>query len=94
MSRTKTGKRFLWLPALLALALAAAACSSDSESSGAGSDDPTTTATPDDTSDDTEAPADTEPPPPMDEMVEAFDANGDGVVTIGVAAAGPANDGA
>lgn len=29
-----------------------------------------------------------------DEMVAAFDANGDGVITIGVAAAGPANDGA
>ncbi len=94
MSRTTTGKRFLWLPALLALALVAAACGSDSASTDAGSDDPTTTAAPDDSSDDTEAPADTEPPPPMDEMVEAFDANGDGVVTIGVAAAGPANDGA
>jgi len=39
----------------------------------------------------TEAPATTEAPE-TDEIVTAFDANGDGTVTIGVAAAGPRDD--
>ncbi|MGB1381489.1 MAG: hypothetical protein ACPG7T_06385 [Ilumatobacteraceae bacterium] len=34
-----------------------------------------------------------EPEPEVDEVVAAFDANGDGTVTIGVAAAGPRDDG-
>ncbi len=42
----------------------------------------------------TEAPSDDgeEPPPETDDIVTAFDANGDGTVTIGVAAAGPRDD--
>jgi len=87
---------------MFALMMVAAACSSDDDSADSGDtegDDPTTTEAMEDDGDgdamdeeDDEEP--TEEPPAMDEMVERFDANGDGVVTIGVAAAGPANDGA
>ena len=39
-----------------------------------------------------EEPAAEEPEPEVDELVAAFDANGDGTLTIGVAAAGPRDD--
>ncbi len=83
---------------LSVLALMAAACGSDDDSTA--SDDTTTTVAVDDTEapEDTEVPETTEPPePPVDAETEAliqqFDADGDGTVTIGVAAAGPRDDG-
>jgi basic membrane protein A len=42
----------------------------------------------------TEAPAATEPPATIAPVIDLLDADGDGAVTIGIAAAGPANDGA
>jgi len=84
-----------FLALLFALMMVAAACSSDDDE--ASGETETTEAAAETTT--TEAAAETttteeavEEAP--DEMVAAFDANGDGVVTIGVAAAGPANDGA
>lgn len=90
------------LALLSVLALVAGACGSDDATETA--DGTTTTAAP---VDDTEAPDvdDTEPADDtvadetttteaivVDELVEKFDADGDGTVTIGVAAAGPRDD--
>lgn len=88
-----------FLALLFALMMVAAACSSDAEEAddaeetatteAAGSDDePATTeeAMDDDAMEETEA-------PPTNALVEQFDADGDGTVTIGVAAAGPRDDG-
>ncbi len=99
MSRRRSAKQVLWLPAvLMALSVIAAACSSDAASGGDDGQEETaqTTAAPaDEETETTEAAMEEEPEaPPMDEMVAEFDVNGDGAVTIGVAAAGPANDGA
>ncbi len=88
-----------FLALLFALMMVAAACGSDDDSADEAEETETTEAA----EEATEEPAAEEEameeeameePPPMDEMVAAFDANGDGVITIGVAAAGPANDGA
>ncbi len=87
------------LALIFALMMVAAACGSDDDSAAAGDDTATTeaedtTATTEGADTDTTEAMEEEEPPAMDEMVTAFDANGDGVITIGVAAAGPANDGA
>lgn len=91
----------------VALVLVAASCGSDEESTPetnapAASEAPAETDAPADTDApvDTDAPAETDPPAPaetdppveVDALVEAFDADGDGTVTIGVAAAGPRDD--
>ncbi len=75
-------KRWLMLWAMLAVfGLVAAACGSDDD----GGDEVTA---------EEDAPVEEEPPAEVDPIVETFDVNGDGAVTIGVAAAGPRNDGA
>ena len=87
-----------FLALLFALMMVAAACGSDDDD--ASGETETTEATETETTEaEEEAEAEEtttteamEEPP--DEMVAAFDANGDGSITIGVAAAGPANDGA
>ena len=86
---------------MLSLALAAASCGSDSASDDAGSDAGTETTdetsteeTTDETTADAEAEDGEDAAPAGDDIVAAFDANGDGTITIGVAAAGPADDGA
>ncbi len=95
------------LALLSVLALVAAACGSDGVTDAGP--DTTTTAPPTDETDapdDTDPPEDTvvedtttteTPEPPVDAATEAliakFDADGDGTVTIGVAAAGPRDDG-
>ena len=89
-----------FLALLFALMLVAAACGSDDESVDAGEETTTTAAVEDsgdDTADvdDTAAPAVTEPEAPEeDPMLAEFDANGDGEIRIGIAAAGPRDDGA
>ncbi|MFT7475553.1 MAG: ABC-type sugar transport system substrate-binding protein, partial [Verrucomicrobiales bacterium] len=94
MSRTMKS-----LMALLAvLALVAAACGSDEPTESAETTAAPTTAAPTtDPPEDTEAPAPTDAPTTteaieVDVLVEQFDADGDGTVTIGVAAAGPRDD--
>ena len=91
-----------FLALLFALTMVAAACSSDGESADGDAD---TTSEDVETTDeeamDDEEPMDDEPAedmeaPPEPEtsaLVQQFDANGDGTVTIGVAAAGPRDDG-
>ncbi len=86
---------------VLSLALAAASCGSDSASDDAGSDagtetteETTTEETTDETTADAEPDDGEDAAPAGDDIVAAFDANGDGTITIGVAAAGPADDGA
>lgn len=79
------------LALLSALALVAAACGSDSE----GDDAAATTAAPDTTAATTTTPPvdeTTTTVAEVDELLETFDANGDGTITIGVAAAGPRDD--
>jgi len=89
-------KQLRMLAVVLALSLVAVACGSDSGPAGNANDESTST---------TEAPPETDPPetdPPetsttaepieTNEIVTAFDADGDGTVTIGVAAAGPRDD--
>jgi basic membrane lipoprotein Med (substrate-binding protein (PBP1-ABC) superfamily) len=67
----------------MTVALVVAACGDDDSSSeSADTEAPA----------ETEAPADTEAEPETDAIVATFDANGDGTVTIGVAAAGPRDD--
>lgn len=99
-----------FLALLFALMMIAAACGSDADEAGDdGGDDPTTTeagASTDDESDDAMEDDDESDDVMEDDdategdgnamadMVALFDANGDGAITIGVAAAGPANDGA
>jgi basic membrane protein A len=84
-----------FLALLFALMMVAAACGSDDDE--ASEETETTEAAETET---TEAEAEEEPAEeePMEEEVDPvvaqFDANGDGSITIGVAAAGPANDGA
>lgn len=93
------------LALLSVLALVAAACGSD-ETTDTAEDTTTTAAVVDDTEApaETEAPVETEPPEtteappaPVDPgtaaLIEQFDIDGDGTVTIGVAAAGPRDDG-
>lgn len=88
------------LAILSVLALMAGACGSD-DPVDVVEDAGDTTEAPDDTT----APDDTDPPedtvaedtttteaPEVDAIVAAFDVNGDGTVTIGVAAAGPRDD--
>lgn len=94
----KRKSKFSWIPAVLvALALVAASCSSedigdaDATEANTVSED---TGTADEVEEEPEETTTTAAPEAVDEMVEKFDSNGDGVVTIGVAAAGPANDGA
>jgi basic membrane protein A len=93
MSRT-----ILKLMALLfAMMMIAAACGDDDDD-GASDDTDTTEAAETETTEAEDEPADEPAEEPMeepgDELVAQFDANGDGAITIGVAAAGPANDGA
>lgn len=89
--------------ALAALTLIASACGSDDEPEA----EPATTeaeAPAEEETSDTEAPAEEEAEAPAEEETEApaeggdviaeFDANGDGEVRIGIAAAGPRDDGA
>lgn len=93
------------LALLSVLALVAAACGSD-ETTDTAEDTTTTAAVVEDTEApaETEAPVETEPPEtteappaPVDPgtaaLIEQFDIDGDGTVTIGVAAAGPRDDG-
>lgn len=86
------------LAMLFALMMIAAACGSDSEDSEASDTTEgaaeTTEATTDDGGDDTTETTEAMVDEPTDDLVTAFDANGDGSITIGVAAAGPADDGA
>ena len=82
------------LTLLVALALFAAACGNDDSN---GTTDPPPEEDPaqeDPPAEDPPAEPPAEDPPVVDQVVADFDANGDGVITIGVAAAGPANDGA
>lgn len=85
-----------FLALLFALMMVAAACGSDDDD--ASGETETTEATETETTEAEEAEEETTTTEAMeeapDEMVAAFDANGDGSITIGVAAAGPANDGA
>ena len=95
-------KRMRPLALCVSLALVAAACGSDDEpaaSEPAATEAPAEEATPEPTEAPAEEPApepteapEPEPEPEVDEIVAAFDANGDGTVTIGVAAAGPRDD--
>jgi basic membrane lipoprotein Med (substrate-binding protein (PBP1-ABC) superfamily) len=101
--KSKQIVRMLAVP--LALVLVAAACGDDDDG---GSADDTTAATEAATATDapveteappeteaqpeTDAPVETEPAPEVDAVITTFDANGDGTVTIGVAAAGPRDD--
>ncbi|MDW3179083.1 MAG: hypothetical protein R8J94_16945 [Acidimicrobiia bacterium] len=93
------------LALLSVLALVAAACGSD-ETTDTAEDTTTTAAVVEDTEApaETEAPVEIEPPEtteappaPVDPgtaaLIEQFDIDGDGTVTIGVAAAGPRDDG-
>lgn len=86
-----------FLALLFALMMVAAACGSDAEDSAEPDGDTATTEAEameeepeeepeDDAMEETEA-------PPTNALVEQFDADGDGTVTIGVAAAGPRDDG-
>lgn len=86
------------LALLFAMMMIAAACGSDDDDS-ASDDTDTTEAPADDPAEEPEEepadePAEEPAEEPTDELVAQFDANGDGSITIGVAAAGPANDGA
>ena len=90
------------LAALLALSLIAAACGSDDDevvqdevetTTAAPTTEAPTTEAPDDTTEETDPPETTTTEAiEVDELVETFDADGDGTVTIGVAAAGPRDD--
>lgn len=92
------------LALLLAFSMVAAACGDDDEPVAAVASDDVDDAVEGDDADDAaesedtgDAPegddmADEEPEPEVDAIVEAFDSNGDGTVTIGVAAAGPRDD--
>ena len=82
-------KRMLPLALCVSLAFVAAACGSDDEPA-AGEPEPTAAPVEEPAPEPTEAP--TEEPAPEPEIVAAFDADGDGTVTIGVAAAGPRDD--
>ena len=91
MSTRKRTRTMPILALLSALALVAAACGSDSE----GDDAAATTAAPDTTAATTTTPPvdeTTTTVAEVDELLETFDANGDGTITIGVAAAGPRDD--
>ena len=108
MSQMKKSKLWRMLALVIALALVAAACGSSSDGEGdsasKASDDTSTDAEPEAEEADPEPEpeeadpepepeeADPEPEPETDAIVAAFDANGDGTVTIGVAAAGPRDD--
>ncbi len=86
---------------LLAFAMIAAACGDDGASDDPEETGAETTATTEAMEDDTE-PDDTEPageddppvtePAPLQAILDTFDANDDGTITIGVAAAGPRDD--
>jgi hypothetical protein len=97
-------RKFKLLIAMLAvIALVAAACgdsgssTSDDEASTETTEAAATTAAPEPTetteaAETTSVPETTAAPVATDEIVAAFDANGDGNITIGVAAAGPRDD--
>ena len=100
-------KNIRWLLAvLLALVLVAAACGSDDDddSSSETETEATEEAEPEEEATEEAAPEEEateeamdeeeEAAPETDELVATFDANGDGTITIGVAAAGPRDDGA
>ena len=82
------------LAVLFALALVAAACGDDDGDDTASTDETSETAAETTEATTEETTAETEPAeePETNAIVEAFDANGDGTVTIGVAAAGPRDD--
>ena len=85
------------LAMLFALMMVAAACGSDSddsESSDTTEGATETTEPTDDGGEETTETTEAMVEEPTDELVGQFDANGDGSITIGVAAAGPADDGA
>ncbi|MBG7604034.1 MAG: hypothetical protein IZT58_05255 [Actinobacteria bacterium] len=95
--KSKKLLRILAVP--VALALVAASCGDDDDEGSADTEAPATEAPAEtDAPAETEAPAETdapaatEAPPEVDAVVAAFDANGDGNITIGVAAAGPRDD--
>lgn len=97
---SQTQRMLRFLAVALALALTASACGSDSASDGAteASDEASTEASAASEAevedDDVSEAADTETEEVSEDVYAAFDANGDGSITIGVAAAGPADDGA
>ncbi len=86
------------LAMLFALMMVAAACGSDSEDAEGGDTTEgaaeTTEATDGEEGGDTTETTEAMVEEVTDELVTQFDANGDGSITIGVAAAGPADDGA
>ena len=92
----------LFVAALAALSLVAAACGSDDESTSTDAPsteapvetDAATTDAPTTDAPTTDAPADTDAPAETVDVNSALDTNGDGKVVIGIAAAGPADDGA
>ncbi len=99
-------KNLKWLLAvMLAFSLVAAACGDDDDSSTAdagddsgddagddGDDADEPADEPDEPADEPDEPADEPDEPETNELIAAFDADGDGTVRIGVAAAGPRDD--
>jgi basic membrane lipoprotein Med (substrate-binding protein (PBP1-ABC) superfamily) len=95
--KSKKMLRILAVP--VALALVAASCGDDDDEGSADTEAPVTDAPAEsdapaatDAPAETDAPAATEAPPEVDAVVATFDANDDGNITIGVAAAGPRDD--
>ena len=84
----------LFVAAVAAVSLIAAACGSDSKSSDSAAPAATTGATTAATTAATSAPATTAPAATTAASDLALDFNGDGKVVFGIAAAGPADDGA
>ena len=92
--------KFKWMmTVLLALSMIAAACGDDDDADEAASDSASTVEeenedSPEEEPAEQEEAVEEEPVVEVetDELVAAFDANGDGTITIGVAAAGPRDD--
>lgn len=82
--------KFKLVAGLLAFALVAGACGDDDDTATTVATTPTTAAIPPTTA----PPTTTAVPPTTEPTPVAFDANGDGQVVIGIAAAGPRDDGA
>lgn len=93
-------KMLRFVAVVLALAFTAAACGSDSSGGDSASEasevasSGEASAAEASASEASAAEASAEPEAADDAVIAAFDANGDGSITIGVAAAGPADDGA
>ena len=87
-------KRMKSLALMLALTMIAVACGNDDETDTSSGSDSTSDSADMDTDDAMDDPDDMDDDAPIevDVLVEAFDSNGDGTVTIGVAAAGPRDD--